>query len=103
MGITGTYWGSVRCAEKTFVRCLQMTDTMLISVEKRTNMSMGLDFLSIGDMMSAVLGYRSISSRLISIRVRAAPFNITTIRVYAPTSGHDHSDGDQFCQQLQEL
>ena len=42
---TGTYWGSVRCAGKTLVRCIQMTDTRFISVEKRTDTNMGLDFL----------------------------------------------------------
>ena len=34
--------------------------------------------------------------------VRAAPFNITIIQVYAPTSGHDDSEVDHFYQQLQE-
>ena len=34
--------------------------------------------------------------------MRAAPFNITTIQVYAPTSGHDDSEVDHFYQQLQE-
>ena len=35
------------CWKKTLVRCQQMTDTMFISVEKRTDMNMGLDFLCI--------------------------------------------------------
>ena len=52
--------------------------------------------------MSAVLGFRPVSSRLISIRLRAAPFNITVIRVYAPTCGHDDSEVDHFYQKLQE-
>ena len=34
------------CAGKTLVRCQQMTARRFISVEKRANMSMGLDFLS---------------------------------------------------------
>ena len=45
---------------------------------------------------------KPVSSRLISIRLRAAPFNITIIQVYAPTSGHDDSEVDHFYQQLQE-
>ena len=41
--------GAARDAlEKTFVRYQQMTATRFISVEKRTDMSMGLDFLSVG-------------------------------------------------------
>ena len=49
-----------------------------------------------------VLGCRPVSRRLISIRPRAAPFNITIIQVYAPTSGHDDSEVNHFYQQLQE-
>ena len=54
------------------------------------------------DVVDAVLGCRPVSSRLISIRLRAAPFNITIIQVYASTSGHDDSEADQFYQQPQE-
>ena len=38
-------WGSARCAGKTLLRCQQMTDMGFISVEKRTDMSMGSDIL----------------------------------------------------------
>ena len=51
--------------------------------------------------MDAVLGCRPVSSRLISIRQTAAPFNITMIQVYASTSAHDDSEVDYFYQQLQ--
>ena len=56
------------------------------------------------DVVDAVLGCRLVSSRLISIRLRAAPCNIIFIhcQVYAPTSGHDDSQVDYFYQQLQE-
>ena len=36
------------------------------------------------------------------LTLRAAPFNITIIQVYAPTSGHDDSEVDHFYQKLQE-
>ena len=54
------------------------------------------------DVVGAVLGCQPVSSRLISIRLRAAAFNITIIQVYAPTSGHDDSEVDHFYQKLQE-
>ena len=66
-----------------------MTDTKFIFVEKRTDMSMGLEFLVHKDIVNAVLGCRPVSSRLISILPRAAPFNIIIIQVYSPTPGHD--------------
>ena len=62
----------------------------------------GVGFLMHKDVVDAVLGCRPVSSRLISIRLRAAPFNIITIQVSAPTSGHDDSEVDHFYQQLQE-
>ena len=60
-------------------------------------------FLVHKDMGSAVLGCRPVSSRLISIRLRTAPFNITIIQVYAPTSGHDDNEVHNFYRQLQEI
>ena len=54
-------------------------------------------------MVSPVLRFRSVSSRLISDRLRAAPFNITIIQVYAKTSGHDDNEVEQFYQQLQKI
>ena len=49
------------------------------------------------------MGCQPVSSRLISIRLRAAPFNVTIIQVYAPTSGHDDNEVEHFYQQLQEI
>ena len=33
-----------------------------------------------------------VSSRLITVRLRAVPFNITTVQVYAPTSDYDDNE-----------
>ena len=57
-------------------------------------------FLVHKDIGSAVLGCRPVSSRLISIRSRAAPFNVT---IYAPTSGYNNNEVNNFCRQLQEI
>ena len=62
----------------------------------------GVGFHVHRDMVSAVLGCRPVSNRLIAIRLKAVPFNITFIQVYAPTSGHDNNEVEQFYQQLQE-
>ena len=42
-GVTGIDW-TLR-DEKAFERCQQVIDTKFISVEKRTDISMGLDFI----------------------------------------------------------
>ena len=60
-------------------------------------------FLVHKDMVSAVLGCRPVYSRLISICLRAAPFNVTIIQAYAPTSGHDDNEVVNFYRQLQEI
>ena len=36
-------------------------------------------------------------------KVRASPFNITIIQVYAPTSSYDDSEVDEFYRELQSL
>ena len=55
------------------------------------------------DMVSAVLGCRPVSSRLISIRLTAASFNVIIMQVYASTSGQDDNEVDNIYQQLQEI
>ena len=49
----------------------------------------GVGFLAHKDIVNTVIGCRTVSSRLITIRLRAVPFNITIVKAYAPTSGYD--------------
>ena len=46
---------------------------------------------------------RPVSSRLITIRLRAVPFNITIVQAYAPTSQYDDSEIEEFYDQLQNV
>ena len=48
----------------------------------------GVGFLVHKSIQSAVLGCQHISSRIITIRLRAKPLNITIIQVYAPTTDY---------------
>ena len=63
----------------------------------------GVDFLVHKDIVKSVIGCRPISSRLMTVRLRASPFNITIIQVYAPTSSYDDSEVDEFYRKLQSL
>ena len=54
-------------------------------------------------IVNCIIGYRPISSRLMTVRLRANPFNITMIQVYAPTSSYDDSEVDVFYRELQSL
>ena len=56
----------------------------------------GVGFVVHKDIVKSVIGCRPISSRLMTVRLRVSPFNITIIQVYAPTSSHDDSEVDEF-------
>ena len=49
------------------------------------------------------MGCRPISSRLITIHLRAVPLNITVVQLYAPTSEYDHNKIEEFHDQLQNV
>ena len=51
--------------------------------------------------MYTVKECRPVSSRLITIRLRAVPFNITIVQAYAPTSDYDDNKKKEFYDQLQ--
>ena len=63
----------------------------------------GVDVLVHKDIVKSVIGCRPISSRLMTVRLRASPFNITIIQAYAPTSSYDDSEVDEFNRELQSL
>ena len=65
----------------------------------------GVGFLIHKNTVNYVMGCRPISSRLITIRLRATPSNVTIIQAYAPTSDYDDDDDDveHFYEQLQEV
>ena len=53
--------------------------------------------------VNTVMGCRPVSSRLITIRLGASPFNITIIQAYAPTSDYDDDTVENFYDHLQEI
>ena len=44
------------------------------------------------DIVNTVMGCRPVSSRLVTIRLRAVPFNITIVQAYAPMSDYDDNE-----------
>ena len=49
------------------------------------------------------MGSHPVSSRVITIRLRAVPFNITILQAYAPTSDYDENEIEEFYDQLQNV
>ena len=60
-------------------------------------------FLVHKDIVNTVMGFRPASSRLITIRLRAVPFNITIVQAYVPTSDYDDNEREEFYDQLQNV
>ena len=56
----------------------------------------GVGFLVHKDIVNTVMGCRPVSSRLITIRLRAVPFKITIVQVYALTSEYDDNEIEEF-------
>ena len=52
-------------------------------------------FLVHKDIVNTIMGCRPVSSRLISIRQWAVPFNITVVQAYAPTSDYDDNEVEE--------
>ena len=52
---------------------------------------------------NAVLGCNLKNDRMISVRFRGKPFNITVIQVYAPTSNAEEAEVEQFYEDLHDL
>ena len=53
--------------------------------------------------MNTVIECHPVSSRLITIRPRTAPFNITIVQVFAPTSDYDDNEIGKCYDQLQNV
>ena len=49
--------------------------------------------------MNTVMGCHPVSSRLITIRLRAVTFNITIVQAYAPISDYDDNETEEFYDQ----
>ena len=63
----------------------------------------GVGFLVHKDIVNIVMGCRPVSSRLIPIRLRAVPFNITIVQVYALASEYGDDEIKEFYDQLQNV
>ena len=54
-------------------------------------------------VQNAVLGCNIKNDRMISVHLQGKSFTITVIQVYAPTSKAEEAEGEQLCEDLQDL
>ena len=59
----------------------------------------GVGFLVHKDIVNTVMGFCQVSSRPITICLRAVPFNIAIVQAYAPTSDYDDNEIEEFYDQ----
>ena len=52
---------------------------------------------------NAVLGCNLKNKRVISVHFQGKPFNITVIKVYAPTSNAEEAEVERFYEDLQDI
>ena len=64
---------------------------------------MALDFFFTRTSWTLVKGCHTVSSRPITIHLRAVPFNITIVKVYTPMSDYGDNETEDFCDQLQNV
>ena len=47
--------------------------------------------------------HAALSSRLVTVRMRAVPINVAVVQVYVMTSDDDDNNVEEFCDQLQNV
>ena len=102
-GTAGTSLDSAKYGERTSAKQQLKRDTSCTTVVKRTNIKNVVGFLVHMSITKSVMGCRPISSRLIFIRLRADPFNITVMQVYARTTDYSDDQVEDFYSQLQRI
>ena len=70
---------------------------------KKDKHELGVGSLVHKDIVNTVMGCRPVSSRLMTIRLRAVPFSITIVQAYAPTLDYDDNEIEEFYDQLQNV
>lgn len=62
----------------------------------------GVAFIISRHLENCVMGFNPISDRLISIRIKGKPVNLTVVQAYSPTSVAEEEEIDEFYQLLEE-
>ena len=62
----------------------------------------GVAFLVNKELTNSIINITIVSSRIISIRIKAIPFNCTLIQVYAPTTDYSEDEIEIFYEQIED-
>ena len=56
----------------------------------------GVGMIVTNEVAKSLIGYKAVNDRIMYIRVKARPVNITCVQVYAPTTSAETADIEEF-------
>ena len=74
---------------------------MVITSSDQNRNYQGVGLIISKNLRKSVMSYNAVSSRIITIRIKARPANMSIIQIYAPTLDKDDDVHDEFYEQLQ--
>ena len=74
---------------------------MVINSSDQNRNYQGVGLIISKNLRKSVMSYNAVSSRIVTIRIKARPANMSTIQIYAPTLDKDDDVHDEFYEQLQ--
>ena len=92
-GLSETHW--TQSGEMT------IGEHMVITSSDQNRNYQGVGLIISKNLRKSVMSYNAVSSRIITIRIKARPANMSIIQIYAPTLDKDDDVHDEFYEQLQ--
>ena len=92
-GLSETHW--TQSGEMTIV------EHMVITSSDQNRNYQGVGLIISKNLRKSVMSYNAVSSRIVTIRIKARPANMSIIQIYAPTLDKDDEVHDEFYEQLQ--
>ena len=92
-GLSETHW--TQSGEMT------IGERMVITSSDQNRNYQGVGLIISKNLRKSVMSYNAVSSRIITIRIKARPANMSIIQIYAPTLDKDDDVHDEFYEQLQ--
>ena len=92
-GLSETHW--TQSGEMT------IGEHMVITSSDQNRNYQGVGLIISKNLRKSVMSYNAVSSRNVTIRIKARPANMSIIQIYAPTLDKDDEVHDEFYEQLQ--
>ena len=94
-GLSETHW--TQSGEMT------IGEHMVISNSDQNRNYQGVGLIICKNLRKSVMSYNAVRSRIVTIRIKAMPANMSIIQINAPTLDRDDDVHDEFYEQLQSI